>query len=161
MGTDIYLDWKGKTKKEQEKQYTGWSIKAGDVGYLRASIGMTRENAFLRALFPDEYWNNETGKPIRYNFTEEKYKVLIKAGIAYLFTILAGKEVETIRSKERSEVGQKIFSLLQDTGIGEVVISASLDFRSTIIWINSVWNFFELGMEKESKSLEPKIYISW
>ncbi|MBA7692634.1 hypothetical protein ES703_101201 [subsurface metagenome] len=46
MGTDIYLDWKGKTKKDQEKQYTGWSIKAGDVGYLRASIGMTRENAF-------------------------------------------------------------------------------------------------------------------
>jgi hypothetical protein len=45
-GTDIYLDWKGKTENKKVKQYTEWSIKAGDMGYLRARIRITRENAF-------------------------------------------------------------------------------------------------------------------
>jgi len=46
MGTDIYLGWKGKTENEKVKQYTEWSIKAGDMGYQRARIRITRENAF-------------------------------------------------------------------------------------------------------------------
>jgi hypothetical protein len=65
MGTDVYLDWKGKSKEDKEKQCTGFSIDAGEVGYLRASIGMTTENAFLRGLFPNKrnillhgWWEN-------------------------------------------------------------------------------------------------------
>lgn len=55
MGTDIYLVWKNQTKKDKEGQGTGFSIDAGEVGYLRASIGMTTENYFLRLLFPDNW----------------------------------------------------------------------------------------------------------
>jgi hypothetical protein len=35
MGIDIYAKWKGQTKKQKEAQYTGFSIQAGNVGYLR------------------------------------------------------------------------------------------------------------------------------
>ena len=35
MGIDIYARWKGMTKKEEEKQATGFSIHHGHVGYLR------------------------------------------------------------------------------------------------------------------------------
>ena len=35
MGIDIYMRWKGQTKEEEEAQYTGFSVTAGEVGYLR------------------------------------------------------------------------------------------------------------------------------
>lgn len=35
MGIDIYARWKTMSDKDQDKQYTGFSIHAGDVGYLR------------------------------------------------------------------------------------------------------------------------------
>lgn len=161
MGTDVYLDWNGKSKEDQEKQQTGFSIDAGEVGYLRASIGMVRENTFLRALFPEKYWDNKTGKPIRYEFTKEKYKILVKAGIAYIVSVLARKEVETSVTRKQAEIGNKIVSAIKSLGIGEVAKSDSFDFRYAIMWINSVWSFYELGMEKERENLEPKVYISW
>jgi hypothetical protein len=161
MGTDVYLEWKGKTKDDAEKQRTGFSIDAGGAGYLRASIGMVRENTFLRAIFPEKYWNNKTGKPMRYGFTEDKYIILIKAGVAYLMSVLTGQEVETSAARKQAEVGERIFKMLKDKGIGEAVKSENLGFRHAIMWINSVWSFFELGMEKENSDLEPGIYISW
>lgn len=35
MGIDVYADWDGRTKEEQEAQYTGFSVTSGDAGYLR------------------------------------------------------------------------------------------------------------------------------
>jgi len=161
MGTDVYLEWNGKTKEDTEKQRTGFSIDAGGAGYLRASIGMVRENTFLRALFPQKYWNNKTGKPMRYGFTEDKYKILIKAGVVYVISVLTGQEVEASAARKQAAVGERIFEILKDRGIGEVMKSENLDFRHAMMWINSVWSFFELGMEKENSGLEPGIYISW
>ena len=92
MGADIYLDWNEKTAEDKEKQNTGFRIDAGDVGYLRASMGMVRENSFLRALFPEKYWNNNMGKAIRCKFTEDKYRILIKAGVVYLSCISIGRK---------------------------------------------------------------------
>jgi len=157
----VYLNWEGKTEKDKEKQLTGYSIDSGDTGYLRASIGMVRENTFLRALFPEKYWNNKTGKPMRYEFTEDKYRTLIKAGVVYLISVLTRKEVETNAARKQAEAGEKIFKMLKNVGIGEAVKSTDLDFRHAIMWLNSVWSFFELGMEKENSGLKPGIYISW
>jgi len=102
-GTDVYLEWKGKNKEDQEKQCTGWSINAGEVGYLRASIGMTTENAFLRGLFPDEYW--EAKEPLRYNFTNKGYKKLHIAGLVYLINSITAREIR------HPEMGQKTIFL--------------------------------------------------
>lgn len=35
MGIDVYLEWDGMTEDDKQKQYTGMSIEAGNVGYLR------------------------------------------------------------------------------------------------------------------------------
>lgn len=35
MGIDVYLSWHGMTREQREAQYTGMSVKAGVVGYLR------------------------------------------------------------------------------------------------------------------------------
>ena len=35
MGIDIYLRWKGMTKKDRENQITGFDPTKGDAGYLR------------------------------------------------------------------------------------------------------------------------------
>ena len=59
MGTDIYLHWDNQSTDEADKQITGFSIGHGNVGYLRASIGMTQENQFLRMIFPEIYWKGE------------------------------------------------------------------------------------------------------
>lgn len=91
MGTDVYLDWKGRTREDKEKQFTGFCIDAGNIGYLSASVGMTTENTFLRRLFPNEYW--EAGKAVRYNFTEEGYKKLQMAGLAYLVSSITNSIV--------------------------------------------------------------------
>lgn len=35
MGIDIYMEWKNQTEEEKKAQITGYSITAGNVGYLR------------------------------------------------------------------------------------------------------------------------------
>jgi len=35
MGIDIYARWKGITAAEKQKQYTGFNVVSGNVGYLR------------------------------------------------------------------------------------------------------------------------------
>lgn len=35
MGIDIYVEWNGQTDADKETQRTGWSTRAGHVGYLR------------------------------------------------------------------------------------------------------------------------------
>lgn len=35
MGIDIYVRWKGQTRKEEKAQLTGFSVLHGRVGYLR------------------------------------------------------------------------------------------------------------------------------
>lgn len=35
MGIDVYARWKGQTEQERQAQYTGFSVTAGNVGYLR------------------------------------------------------------------------------------------------------------------------------
>lgn len=55
MGLDVYLRWDGITEEEKQKQYTGFSVDAGNVGYLRASYNssMTQELTILNELFSE------------------------------------------------------------------------------------------------------------
>ncbi|MFH1934300.1 MAG: hypothetical protein ABIN18_22350 [Pseudomonadota bacterium] len=159
MGTDIYLDWNGRTRKDKEKQITGFDINAGNAGYLRASIGMTTENAFLRGLFASDYW--EAGKPLRYHFTEEGYKKLHMAGLAYLASSITGKEIEHPEMKAYHEFGNQITEIFKGMGFDEVQKSDTCNFRHAVMWLNSVFSFYELGLQKEKQGLEPKVYISW
>lgn len=158
-GTDVYLEWKGRNTEDKEKQCTGFSINAGEVGYLRASIGMTTENAFLRGLFPDEYW--EAKEPVRYNFTKDGYKKLHIAGLVYLINSITGKEIRHPEMEAYHELGDKITKMLGGFGFDKVQKANTCEFRHAVMWLNSVFSFYELGMAKEKEGLEPKVYISW
>jgi hypothetical protein len=71
MGTDIFLKWDRMSEDERVAQMSAsraFMMDAGRYGYLRAAIGMKRENALLRSIFPEDYWYNRTGKPLRFDF---------------------------------------------------------------------------------------------
>ena len=100
MGTDIYLEWDGMTDEEKEAQITGFSIRAGDKGYLRASIGMVLENSILREIFPREYW--ESSEPLEYNFQKRSKELpyLLKIYISAVLGQLTDKELMRILNGE-------------------------------------------------------------
>jgi hypothetical protein len=51
--------------------------------------------------------------------------------------------------------------MLGGIGLDEIQKAEACNFRYAVMWLNSVFNFYELGMEKERESLEPMVYISW
>jgi len=120
---------------------------------------MTTENVFLRGLFPNEYW--EVGKPLRYEFTEEGYKRLQMTGVAYLISSMTGKEVANPEMKAYHEFGNQLMEKLKGMGFEEVQKSGNCNFRYAVMWLNSVFSFYELAMQKEREGLEPRVLISW
>lgn len=165
MGTDVYLRWKGITKDEKEKQCTV-SCVAGNDGYLRASIGMLRENRILQAIFVD-YWEGENKTP--YNF-KVNYEKMLRLAMPYFLNCLTGKEFE-IPEELQSQVrmGEAILTALKKAGLDEGDIAASgnnqrhpLDeLAFGILWFNSLINFFHLGLEKQEEGKRPYLYINW
>lgn len=166
MGTDIYLEWKKKTQKEKDKQRTGFSINAGDVGYLRASIGMQKENAVLRLLFPEKYWLKHITD--EYDF-KSHFETLSVIGFRYLVGVITGKTLDIPENqKESMNTQQKMGDIVSaiakgycDALSGSCHVSSIVDFRHAVMWLNSLFDFFELGIEKQEKGLKPYPYISW
>jgi len=171
MGTDIYLEWEGKTEAEMDAQMEGsWSIDAGGLGYLRASIGMMNENAVLRALFPEKYWSRRSTD--EYDF-KAGYEMLNVLGMKYLMSAMSDKpmdigmeHVETMNRQEQSAMAihGALTQLADRLGASEkfkVYVGAVRSLGSAVEWLNSLFKFFELGMEKQDKGLKPYPHISW
>ena len=163
MGTDIYIQWKGKTEEDTEKQFVGFSINAGSKGYLRASIHMQRENAFFRMLFNvDQYWDRHD--TAAYDF-KSNYETLNKLGFRYLASVYMGYDFETTETEHlEKQMNQKnkIMNALKKISSPENIITKSIDdFRFAVMWLESLFQFFELGIELQEKGLEPYPYISW
>lgn len=170
MGTDIYLNWEGKTQQDWDNQITGWSIAAGSVGYLRASIGMLTENAILRELFPEKYWTG--GSTEEFDF-KGGYALLGKLGSDYLASLPGGQQMELSKEADE-EIGerQKAAMAIQSaiSGVAEkfgasgqmqVYMGRPELFSGAVEWLNSLFKFLELGMEKQEKGLKPYPGISW
>ena len=163
MGTDIYMQWKGKTKEGSQKQLTAFSIDAGDKGYLRASIHMQRENALLRMLFNvNKYWDNHDKSP--YDF-KANYETLKELGFKYLVKTYMGVDFETTETshlEKQMERNKLILQALKKIAIQSKVTTYKIeDFRTAVMWLESLFQFFELGIELQDKGLEPYPYISW
>jgi len=167
MGTDIYLEWDGMTEEEKKAQYTGFSIDAGRVGYLRASIGMVRENQVLREVFPNEYWDSEDSLP--YDF-KANYERVQEVGAKYLASILFDLPLadENSEAMNYAKYGETINSLLcaifnggYQSGEYKVDMSRKLGIRYAVMWLNSLFDFFDLGYKKQEEGLNPRVYISW
>lgn len=160
MGTDCYLKWDKMTKAEEKKQVTGFSIDAGGSGYIRASIGMVNENALLRVIFPEEYWN--APKPKSYDFIRS-YGLLSICLQRYLKCAKEGIRIELkdIGFMMQKESLDKITEALSVFGFDEIKTGSSLDLDSAVIWAKSLVDFFQLGIRLQVNEQNPKIYISW
>lgn len=161
MGTDVYLEWKGKKEEDSKKQVTGFSIDAGDVGYLRASIGMVEENAVLRLMFPEKYWKN--GSKAIYDF-KGNCILLGKVLKSYLNNddlqeCLNEKAKDSLNSQKA--MGDAIMKAFSQKGfeIEEVKDNEELQFK--IMWAKSIMEFFKLGVELQENGQRPYPYISW
>jgi len=161
MGTDVYMEWKGKSKEEKDKQSTGFDIGSGDVGYMRASIGMSRENSILRVLFNKKFW--ESSKALRFEFTEKGFEGLQIFGLYYLLSAIRGEEINNPQLEEQQAQGEKVIQMLKKLKWkdSQIVTSESCCFRSAVMWLNSLFSFYELGLRLEEAKKEPKVYISW
>jgi hypothetical protein len=163
VGTDVYMEWDGMTPKEKKARYTGFSINAGHLGYLRASIGMVNENSVLRILMPDhwEYTEEEAnngGKPYEFG---KNLGLLARLARQYLLAKMAGKEVEHPEHAKVHRLGKALLEKLEAAGFETVRRGDPVDVSSAVMWLNSLFQFFFLGMEKEKEGLNLGIFISW
>lgn len=158
MGTDCYLKWKEQTENEKKKQITGFSIDAGNAGYLRASIGMQEENAVLRALFPDKYWE---GKSITTVFDFKGNLVFaLRCIVSYLKKEEMPEDVQK-RTDAQKQQGDMVKAFLKKAGFDEVKDTALEDDRYRKIWAKSLYDFWMLGIKLQKAGKKPYIYISW
>lgn len=150
IGTDVYLSWDGQTKAEEKAQITGYSINAGSVGYLRASISMEKENAVLREVFPDKFWE---GKALPYDF-DAGWKTLNLIAKKYLSSCLFGIPIERFK---------QVFQQLAEAGKFDKIIVGDIDddILGNVTWLNSLVEFFRLGYKKQKEYKNPKVCISW
>jgi len=163
MGTDIYMEWKGKSKQDSQKQLTAFSISAGNKGYLRASIHMQKENALLRMLFNvNKYWDKH--EKAAYDF-KGNFEILKELGFKYLTSVYMGIDFETTEKEHlEKQANQKklIMAALKKMNIpGKIITNNIQDFRFAVMWLESLFEFFELGIELQDKGFEPYPYISW
>lgn len=157
MGTDIYLSWDGMSEEDKKMQLGGFAVNAGSVGYLRASIGMVRENRFLRMVFPESFWKGDADV---FDFIKEGTEVLPDAVGQYV----GGIELpETESSKKQVELGEMVMRKLQEASkSGDVdIVASSLSEKERLKFARSVVSFFVLGAEKQEKGLNPRVVISW
>ena len=59
MGIDIYMTWDGMSEEERHAQYTGFSVVAGGVGYLREAYH--GEPYATRVLVPEAFEESPDG----------------------------------------------------------------------------------------------------
>ena len=165
MGSDIYLNWNGKTEQEQKAQYTGYNITAGKVGYLRASIGMVQENEVLLLLFEEKFWKSNSDKGLPYDFIEnfEKMTIIIrkycnaeikiseggKEKVAFGLEILNQLKAEFF--DELNQLKAEFFDEIQTDNSDEILLD----------WAKSVYEFFELGCRLQIEGKNPRVDISW
>jgi len=153
MGTDVYLEWKGMTEEDKEKRYTGYSIEAGNVGYLRASIGMIEENRVLRAIFPEKLWKASGALLYDFKGNEQLIVKIIK-------NYLAGNTVDVQgREDERVNFGKVVAEMIKKMAGDDAQIFAS--DSADKVWAKSVLEFCVLGIKLQKENKKPKVNISW
>ena len=157
MGTDIYLSWDKQTEEEKKAQITGYNIEAGSKGYLRASIGMVKGNHLLRLIFPDEFWKKYEELP--YDF-QANFNKMLNLGFQYLLSVVFGIDIQVSEEqKKQTEMVDRFLEIIK--GYSKVICHRESDFPFAVCWLNSLIEFFELGIEKQEENLNPKVRISW
>ena len=115
---------------------------------------MTRENALLRHVFPDTYWQGEDA--IEYYFVEN-YKRISDLLHAYLFEEIK-EDDKVIEMKERH---QDILKMLSGLGADKVEFAEPEEGAYRVQFAHEILAFFNLGIRKQVEGKKPKVEISW
>lgn len=169
MGTDVYLEWTGKKEADEKKQAEAClTIAGGDVGYLRASIHMQNENAVLRLLFPDKYWHERSRD--EYDF-KANYEMLEHIGLKYILCSVTGKDLQVPEEQKPNmaslqQTGSAISRALKavqqasNSSLG-IYRGETHGLAGVVEWLNSLFQFFALGIAKQEGGVNPYPCISW
>lgn len=174
MGTDIYLRWDDQSKQEKESQYTGFSIRAGEVGYLRASIGMSEENGMLREIFPSIYWNPPEPKGLseeerkkywedyqdpEYDFVSRKEK-----NADAITRYIGGETLPFDMLKAYPELASMITGLKKAAKKSDFHVECKEsedDMTWRVEYAQEVVKFLTLGEQLQKEGRHPRVCISW
>lgn len=164
MGTEILLKWDGMTEEEVKLQVAAareFRLNAGRLGYLRAAVGMKRENALLRLVFPLEYWYNPTGEPMPFNF-QLAATVLHRGARVYIQSVREGKIPDFKDYALSVAMEDATNRAVEEAGFQKVSSSTGdLEYEAAREWVEELAEFFELGKKKQDDGLNPGILISW
>ncbi|MDI6875493.1 MAG: hypothetical protein QMC96_01830 [Methanomicrobiales archaeon] len=162
MATDVYLKWDGKDEDAfQRKWLQKGDYNAGDIGYLHAHGNMVNEIRILHRLFPPEYW--DALEPIPYDF-EANWSRLETWARVYLAAALTGRVIDPHREGVQDLHGfcvllsEFLQGLEQDAGI-DTAATLPGDLNYSVMWLNSLYNFFHLGFTLQKSGRDPKIFI--
>jgi hypothetical protein len=163
MGTDIFLKWDGMAREEEAAQLAAsrvFRLDAGHLGYLRAAIGMRRENSLLRFVFPAKYWYNATQESMSFDF-RTGLLVLNEGAKIYLRSVQQGTEPDFQSYALVSAMDEVTDELAKKSGFQRIASTKNLELDEAVEWLRGVAEFFGLGVKKMDDCRNPRIYIAW
>src|SRR6266702_3732268 len=97
MGIDVYLNWDGMTEEDKEKQFTGFSVHAGKIGYLREAYHGEPYATFI--LFSED-WDKqpEGGFTIANSVLKERLAKTVKVAMERERKLYRNREPKTFQS---------------------------------------------------------------
>ena len=144
MGIDIYLRWKDITEEEVEKQYTGFSLVHGHVGYLREAYH--GKPYATKILMPEAF------DEARRDAEPDTSDANLFQGVPIPASLLRERLTETLRT-----VRLRVETLYNPGGIAKEEIEEAIrECQQSFV------NFVELAEKKEKETGQPcKIYASF
>ena len=163
MGTDIFLEWDGMTRQEKAAQLAAskeFRLDMGHLGYIRAAIGMRRENALLRFIFPAKYWYNINHAPMPFDL-KAGLLILNEGAKTYLRSVKYGSEPDFQAYALVAAMDRVTDQVAREQGFEVVSSSKDLELNDAAEWLRAVAEFFGLGMKKMDEGKNPRILIVW
>jgi hypothetical protein len=163
MGTDIFLKWDGMAQAEEAGQLAAsrvFRLDAGHLGYLRAAIGMRRENSLLRFVFPARYWYNTTQDSMPFDF-KTGLLTLNEGAEIYLKSVKQGTEPDFQAYAMVAAMDKVTDELAKKSGFQTIASSKDLELDAAVEWLRGVAEFYGLGVKKMEDGKNPRIYIGW
>lgn len=171
MGIDVYLTWDNQTEAEKKAQYTGFSVEAGKVGYLREAYHGSPYAT--HALFARRYWDGD--EDARADVPELKRRLPATVLISlYRNEMLYGTGEDPQRQNSLEDAMQKIKEVFAEDKAGstetmveritpEQIAGAQrlIDSRQLPDYALAFVDFVALAEKMESEGRNPVVVISY
>lgn len=173
MGIDVYLKWRGQSEEEHRAQITGFSVDAGNVGYLREAYhGGPYATKMLCAEGFDD--TNEYGAPIPASVLRERLPTTVAVALYRHHLLYEQADDPAVICADKQSIGAALASVftekMRDTSHEDVIlteeqaeaITALVKKRELPDYALAFADFVELAERKETETGKPcGVYVSW